>query len=125
MLELVLNLAVKQYALTILPLTTAKPSVRDFLLFSKEASTKMSFLQFLEQLLPLVGTLFTMQGVRHLYSSFSSYSLAFLLVTDNPKINYPFPFFLLYAYHWGRKFMTSFPHMLHAGASSVLQIPYM
>jgi len=97
MLQLVLNLAVKQYALTILPLTIAKPSVREFHLCSEEAVTKLSFLQFLERLvLPLVDINFTMQGVRQLYSSFYSSLLALLLVTDNPKTNYPFPFFVTY-----------------------------
>lgn len=91
MLELVLNLAVKQYALTIFPLIIAKPSVRCFLPFSEEAVIKLSFLQFLEMLLlPLVGILFTMQGVRCLHSTFSSSLLAYLLMTDNPQINHPF-----------------------------------
>lgn len=105
-------------------LTIAKLSARDFLLFSEKAEKKLSFVELLERLLlPLVGILFTVQGFTHLYSSLSSSPFAFLLMADNPKITYPFIFFVTYTYQWGPKFMT-FLCILRAGASFALQIPY-
>lgn len=87
MLESVLSLSIEYYVLTILFLTTDKLSARDFLLFSEKVEMELNFIELLEWLLlRLVGILFTMQGLRHLYFSLFNSPFAFLLVADDPKI---------------------------------------